>query len=278
MEILFVWIDDFRNIRHQGLNISAEYRFDYSPVDATITIIKNEDYIEGYFGNKVKNITAIVGENGTGKTSILEFFRDTLGQSYDFNKKLIIIYKTDSNELIIALYNIEKEKINVINESKCSCSIESIQNIKAQNDLVLTTEEAETTKKSSTSGAATKPKSVLQALPRFKDSVIVFYSNIFDYRNETSSPLVYNISTNYILGREHEKFRVHEIKSQIDFVIQNKHISNLDISLPSVVRVSFKSRPSGWLGSVYKQRSDNIENKRRSNNVILEIEKLIKII
>lgn len=278
MEILFVWIDDFRNIRHQGLNTSAEYRFDYSVNNATITIVKNDNYIEGYFGNEIKNITAIVGENGTGKTSILEFFRDRLGQSYDFNQKLVIIYKTNLNALRIVLHNIDKAKLKIVNKSDCTYSIESIRNLKTQNTSALIAEETENTKTLPASANATKPKSVLQTIPGFKESVIVFYSNIFDYRNETTSPFVYNISTNYILGRELEKFRVHEIKSQIDFVIQSKYISNLDISLPNAVRVSFKSRPSGWLGSVYKRRSDNIENKRRSNNTIIEIEKYIKTI
>ncbi|QIL78462.1 AAA family ATPase [Hymenobacter sp. HDW8] len=278
MEVLFVWIDDFRNIRHQGLNTNAEYRFDYSLNNATITIVRNDNYIEGYFGNEVKNVTAIVGENGTGKTSILEFFRDKLGQSYDFNQKLVIVYRTDSNELRIVLHNIDKTKLKIINESNCSYLIESIRNLKVQNTPALTIEEAESTKKSPASGSAANPKSVLQTISGLKESVIIFYSNIFDYRNETSSQFVYNISTNYILGRELGKFRVHEIKSQIDFVIQSKHISNLEISLPSVVRVAFKSRPSGWLGSIYKRRTDNIENKRRSNNEILEIEGFIKLL
>jgi hypothetical protein len=281
MEILFVWIDNFRSIRHQGLNTSAEFRFDYSLSNASITITKNENYIKEYFGNNVKNITAIVGENGTGKTSILDFFKDKLGQGSDFKQKLILIYKNESegNTLKIVAHNVDKSKLKIINQCDCSYSVESIRNFKLNNTKdILTKKEDNNIGAIPSNKSITEPKSILQSIPGFNKSIIIFYSNIFDYREETDSQFVYNISTNRILVEEWERFRIHEIRTQIDFVIQSKHISNLDILLPNVVIASFKSRPASWLGVGYKRRTDNIEGKQRSRNIIIDIYEYIKFI
>lgn len=73
MEILFTWIENYRNIQNQGVNFTADLIISFDHNTNSLTIIENErsNYIPSFFGASISNITVIVGENGTGKTSIL---------------------------------------------------------------------------------------------------------------------------------------------------------------------------------------------------------------
>jgi hypothetical protein len=56
MELVYLWVEEYKNIRNQGFNFSP--RFD----GENLTITKNEDYVNIFPDNI--NIMAIVGENG----------------------------------------------------------------------------------------------------------------------------------------------------------------------------------------------------------------------
>ncbi len=75
MELLYVWIEKYKNIEKQGFNFSPKYRFSFD--ENTKKLRPDEGrrnkVIDNFFGEKISNITAIVGENGSGKTSIIQF-------------------------------------------------------------------------------------------------------------------------------------------------------------------------------------------------------------
>lgn len=68
MELVYLWVEKYKNIKKQGFEFSPKY--DY-PFDGTNLTINPKKHIENLFGNKI-NITAIVGENGSGKSNILK--------------------------------------------------------------------------------------------------------------------------------------------------------------------------------------------------------------
>lgn len=83
MELLYVWI----NISHNGImqkqefNFSPEYSFSLEEIDNHYLIKNKPDWKSKksiYKSDVISNITAIVGKNGTGKTTLLEelFLRD----------------------------------------------------------------------------------------------------------------------------------------------------------------------------------------------------------
>lgn len=78
MELLFTWIKDYRNIQNQGINFSAEFNISFNPHTKVLSIEKAQNYIPLFFGKMISNISVIVGENGTGKTSILNLKGATL--------------------------------------------------------------------------------------------------------------------------------------------------------------------------------------------------------
>ncbi|NOZ91346.1 MAG: hypothetical protein GXO60_08700 [Epsilonproteobacteria bacterium] len=67
MELIYSWVEDYKNIHNQGFNFSPKFNCHYD--GETLTIDDNVDkdgkkqYIEDFFGENI-NVTAIVGKNG----------------------------------------------------------------------------------------------------------------------------------------------------------------------------------------------------------------------
>ncbi|WP_338790651.1 AAA family ATPase [Bernardetia sp. MNP-M8] len=102
MELLYLWIEDYKNIYRQGFNFSPLYEFEFKPtkeengkvIEGTLTdnITEKEskrDFYNGFFGDGITNVTAIVGENGAGKSSVLDFIRLLI--AHDNNRKSFVM-------------------------------------------------------------------------------------------------------------------------------------------------------------------------------------------
>ena len=70
MELVYLWVEDYKNIHKQGFNFSPRFRCEYDDETKELTIDENDDYIENFFGDNI-NVTAIVGKNGSGKSNLL---------------------------------------------------------------------------------------------------------------------------------------------------------------------------------------------------------------
>lgn len=73
MELVYLWVEDYKNIHKQGFNFSPRFRCEYDADKKELTINENKDYINIFPDNI--NVTAIVGENGSGKSSIIELLQ-----------------------------------------------------------------------------------------------------------------------------------------------------------------------------------------------------------
>ncbi len=121
MELLYVWIEDYKNIKKQGFNFSPKHWFDfeYEEEDGEVTggTLKHEDrnpnYPKDFFGDNISNVTAIVGRNGSGKSTLMEaILKFTLGNDLSIMKTdNPIIYNTPGGFKTIIIYKDEKEKL-----------------------------------------------------------------------------------------------------------------------------------------------------------------------
>jgi len=68
LELVYLWVEEYKNIHKQGFNFSPRFDCDFNGKE--LTIKDNPDYISDFFGKNI-NVTVIVGKNGSGKSNIL---------------------------------------------------------------------------------------------------------------------------------------------------------------------------------------------------------------
>lgn len=68
MELVYLWVEEYKNIKQQGFNFSPRFTCKYDKDKNELAIEEKKDYISIFPENI--NVTAIVGKNGSGKSSI----------------------------------------------------------------------------------------------------------------------------------------------------------------------------------------------------------------
>ncbi|MES5924848.1 AAA family ATPase [Bacillus cereus group sp. MG9] len=97
MKLLYMYIESFGDLFQDiSFDFSNEYKVCYDKTHKTLTLERNELYLDGFYGDVISDITAIVGKNGSGKTTILELIgrtlKDRLEQANVVDGKLIDKY------------------------------------------------------------------------------------------------------------------------------------------------------------------------------------------
>jgi len=91
MELVYLWVEDYKNIHKQGFNFSPKFNCDYDEKTNKLTIDENDDYIENFFGDNI-NVTAIVGKNGSGKSSVSEILYNIFHRGILLDTQFILIW------------------------------------------------------------------------------------------------------------------------------------------------------------------------------------------
>jgi hypothetical protein len=144
MELVYLWVEDYKNIQKQGFNFSPRFRCEYDEKTEKLSVVDKEKtgefYPKNFFGDNI-NVTAIVGENGSGKSSIIELLysgTSPLGSYFyifDLGKELVIKGLEIKNQPSEVITNnmIKKEIFNntksiVLETGKIKGSLTLIQN------------------------------------------------------------------------------------------------------------------------------------------------------
>ncbi|MCG3715059.1 ATP-binding protein [Aliarcobacter butzleri] len=114
MELVYLWVEDYKNIHKQGFNFSPRFRCEYDEEKNELTINENKDYVSIFPDNI--NITAIVGENGSGKSNILELLPYG-GKIQNVNSLIFLLFKK-ADEFILLKPSSKKIKIDKNFEKK----------------------------------------------------------------------------------------------------------------------------------------------------------------
>ncbi|WEZ70311.1 AAA family ATPase [Bacillus altitudinis] len=108
MELIYVWVDKYRNINNMGFNLSPRFNVDFNKqLDATSSILTIQEINKNpkLFEQKIDNITGIIGKNGSGKTNILDLVGakryDRSSLSNNKKIKYFFIYHLESNKFAI---------------------------------------------------------------------------------------------------------------------------------------------------------------------------------
>ncbi|MGH1160292.1 AAA family ATPase [Bacillus mycoides] len=101
MQLAFIWAEDFGCISKQGFNFDGNFEFLYNSDSKMLYIKENENYIADFFDDKEKvvDVTGIVGENGAGKTTVLNLIKDIFSQNgISTERKYIIAFTKRQNK------------------------------------------------------------------------------------------------------------------------------------------------------------------------------------
>lgn len=93
MELLYLWIDRYNNILNQGFNFSNEYNFSFDVETNTLQVKALKKKELNLFNESFLNITAIIGKNGSGKSSIFSVFKELFSEDFYHHNKFLMVTK-----------------------------------------------------------------------------------------------------------------------------------------------------------------------------------------
>lgn len=116
MELVYLWVEKYKNIENQGFNFSPRFTCKYDKDKNEITIEEKKDYVSIFPPNI--NVTAIVGENGSGKSTLIEII-----SLIRFEKKIsktLIVYQHQNTCYIFShayMHNFSSFDVQLINKT-----------------------------------------------------------------------------------------------------------------------------------------------------------------
>ena len=248
MELIYLWIESYKNIKNQGFNFSPSHFFEmklqdngnYKLIDNLSNIKKNRTNNKlDFFGKNISNITAIIGKNGSGKSNLLLNIFDNF-QSND------IKYSLRNTDVIAIIKDNEKLEIYYNDESKNDFSGINAAKVHKYN------------------------KNNSQTLSYLKKQLrTLYYTSIF----QEKSPYSLNIYNNLSLYKDYKKNKTQsEIYSNnIKFIsyFNNRGFSYKEICVPKTVTISPKTKYD-----LLQRKIDN--NNSIESNLIETIKNILK--
>jgi len=217
MELVYLWVEEYKNIKKQGFNFSPRFECKFHDKYDENNKLKNDCLLEinskeytSIFPDNI-NITAIVGENGSGKSSLFELI---LNEDKNLDESFLLIIEEENQFYYISnritLDNLEKfnrtfSKIYFSNQ---------LSSIEKKNNLPLTI-------------TSHLPKHVMQSLVQLykeltKDNYFSIYETEIGLFTLSLQSILHD---NPLLFKDLDK-RIYfsHYKYQIDFSILRKNI------------------------------------------------------
>ncbi len=114
MEIKFIWIEEYKNIKNTGFNFNCSDKIEFQYIDEEIVIKQKKEQTPPHFYKKnITGVTAIVGKNGSRKTNLIEFINFNL--AHVTNGGLATYFKGYKGILIIDKFIFYQENLKIKN-------------------------------------------------------------------------------------------------------------------------------------------------------------------
>jgi len=111
MKLLFIWVKKYQHLQFsEPFLLSPEYDINFSRQKCSIQVTKNQNYLPNFYGKNISEVTAMVGANGSGKTTTAlmlmkycESIQAITEKNMSTDKEFVQVYK-EGNELWIYYY------------------------------------------------------------------------------------------------------------------------------------------------------------------------------
>ena len=250
MELIYLLIEKCHRLgEHKPIEFTGEFNFtlnEYSKEKRRISlrIAKNPNHLINYFQSNIANITAIIGSNGVGKTTLLEFLRRLLTNSSYTGDKWLAVYKVG-------------DEIKVVHTLYDTLSVKGGDNKYFHNewqiDIVFNNTAIEATR---LHYGGIAPQFVkLSADEDLKQTKVIYYSGIFDLKGYPFNldPPYIDLSTNFLIEEDSEeeeytlpdkslllKHKHKNILRQFKLLELNRQLIDLDLPTPTQINVIFE--------------------------------------
>ncbi|PKP47254.1 MAG: hypothetical protein CVT94_11930, partial [Bacteroidetes bacterium HGW-Bacteroidetes-11] len=119
MELLYLYIERFNHIKEQEFHFSSEFDIHFDKEVNKLTFNTSTKPIIKLFSEGFLNINAIIGKNGSGKTSVLSFIQTLFCQEFFHHNRFILVFKESNHRLLIV-----NKLMNGQNALKCETNHE----------------------------------------------------------------------------------------------------------------------------------------------------------
>jgi ABC-type cobalamin/Fe3+-siderophores transport system ATPase subunit len=129
MELVYLWVQEYKNIYKQGFNFSPRFEctfHDKYDKDGNLENdckleIKPKEHIENFFGDNI-NVTAIVGKNGSGKSSLLHSLIEAndvfFSLSPSVQHEFIMCYIDDGEKILVTNITLDNKTEFILEKYK----------------------------------------------------------------------------------------------------------------------------------------------------------------
>lgn len=198
MELLYVWVDDFRLFSNTGFCLASDLKIEESfevheeidIVNLKITAIQNSINL---FPDCFSNVHGLIGENGAGKSTLLHLLALLPKDLYQIASRSIFVYRDENNEIRTIYFGGGKDRKPLLAKITYQGELE--------NGIVLHEPEPYEFKYN----AALGWELIFKENPWDAVTSILF-TNIFDPHPEYLYKNFINLSTNFLLFKSIDKF------------------------------------------------------------------------
>lgn len=136
MELIYLWIERYNNIINQEFRFSKELDIKFDLSSKKLEISRSDFHNVKLFDKAFLNVTAIIGKNGSGKTSLLTFLKLIFSNQVLGNNPYILVLKVSNQELLI-IDKFSKSEKKIIFDDKLSAKVKIDKSFSFQNlDLI----------------------------------------------------------------------------------------------------------------------------------------------
>ncbi|MCF7753168.1 AAA family ATPase [Paenibacillus xylanexedens] len=216
MQLVYLWSKSpDMNLKGEGIHFHSELRFEYLPDLGELLVKENPFYLENFFSenSNFDQLTAVVGRNGTGKTTLLRFMISLLSNGNEgfaskiLEEPILCVIRTSfrSDEFIV----VHNPELKLTGGNYKQHNIHVIQPDYFSNPILLKDNEA-----------------------LFNNISLVLYSNIFDYSANKSGINLIDLSTNTLLSlattidpnaHETQLLKYEDTGRQINFFLEQRN-------------------------------------------------------